>query len=106
MSPSINQAVGLWVLADGDDGGALHARGSDNPPIPVRCCSVCKGEAHEGQTTALYTDSSQTTPASCGGFALKFVDDPDLGWVCMFASGTQTEPEDPMATPSWWYTES
>jgi len=96
-------AISLWLLATGADPAALHARGPNNPPVPDRCCSVCKGEDHEGQTYGLFTDQTQSAAATCAGFALKYVDDASTGWGCMFGPNTITEAEPSLASPSWWY---
>jgi len=104
VAPGVGGAsAGLWTLATGADPAALHARGPDDPPLPDRCCAVCKGEDHEGETTTLYTDATRTTAASCGGFALKYVDDDTTGWVCLYGATASTEAETSLGDPSWWY---
>ena len=96
-------AIGFWVLASGTSAADSHALGGDAPPTPTRCCSICKGEAHETETYGLFQDAQASTPAACGGFELKFVDQADMGWVCIFAANSAAEPAPAGGDPSLWY---
>jgi len=96
-------AIGFWVLAAGSSAADSHALGSDAPPTPARCCSICKGEDHETETHGLFQDAQASAPATCGGFELKFVDQADMGWVCIFAATSAAEPALAGGDPSLWY---
>ena len=94
--------VGLWTSATGADAATLIARGPSDPPVPDLCCSVCKGEDHDGTAYALYTDQTLSTPAACVGFELQF--NPAMGWICLFRPSGATEPTPPGADPVFFYT--
>ena len=51
----------------------------------------------------LFQDAQASTPAACGGFELKFVDQADMGWVCIFAANSASEPAPAGGDPSSWY---
>jgi len=96
-------AIGFWVLAAGSSATDSYALGRDAPPTPARCCSICKGEDHGAETYQLYQDAQATAPAACGGFELKFIDQADMGWVCLFGATSDSEPTPPGSEPSEWY---
>jgi hypothetical protein len=96
--PSASGGLESWVQADDSNDPAIsHARGANDPPLPLRCCAECD------QGAVFYVDVEQNTAAQCGGFALTFVDQPTDGWVCLFYPTAATEPQAPDGKPSIFY---